>query len=338
MISHAFCPYSDEGRSYQDAAGHVNGYENETWVKQSWITDHKVDPLHTFTTNGEPLLDEGNGPYLPRWETSPLLETNFVNQDMFLAPGIGEYAKKCLETESVVIGGFEYAPPGDASYPNPTTRMFAILRSMWEGTEWSYLGDPMTHLYMPVYDSFNVTVRKPVAIVNSLVHWRAFFRDILPPNVVGITIVLENACDGFHTYRIDGPEANVIGFGDHHEVAFSDMERTATFTTDRIADGTETGIKFNQGSCPYTLHVYPSQIYYQSHMTKDPIVITFSVAMVFLFTIFMFLIYDWLVERRQKLVLAKATQSTAIVSSLFPKNVRDRLLQTDTDNKANPKT
>ena len=116
------------------------------------------------------------------------------------------------------------------------------------------------------------------------------------------------------------------------------MERTATFTVDHIADGTETGIKFNQGSCPYTLHVYPSQIYYQSHMTKDSIVITFSVAMVFLFTIFMFLVYDWLVERRQKLVLAKATQSTAIVSSLFPKNVRDRLLQTDTDNKANPKS
>lgn len=35
---------------------------------------------------------------------------------------------------------------------------------------------------------------------------------------------------------------------------------------------------------------------------------------------------DFLVERRQRVVLHKATQSTAIVSSLFPKNVRDRLI------------
>jgi hypothetical protein len=40
----------------------------------------------------------------------------------------------------------------------------------------------------------------------------------------------------------------------------------------------------------------------------------------------MFIFYDWLVERRQKIVLHKAAQSTAIVSSLFPKQVCDRLL------------
>ena len=37
--------------------------------------------------------------------------------------------------------------------------------------------------------------------------------------------------------------------------------------------------------------------------------------------------YDRLVEYRQKIVLKKAIQSTKIVSSLFPKNVRDKLLQ-----------
>jgi class 3 adenylate cyclase len=48
----------------------------------------------------------------------------------------------------------------------------------------------------------------------------------------------------------------------------------------------------------------------------------------------MFFLYDRLVERRQSLVLRKATQSSAIVSSLFPKNVRDRLMQ---DNEADRK-
>jgi class 3 adenylate cyclase len=48
----------------------------------------------------------------------------------------------------------------------------------------------------------------------------------------------------------------------------------------------------------------------------------------------MFCFYDRLVERRQSLVLRKATQSGAIVSSLFPKNVRERLMQ---DNEADKK-
>lgn len=49
--------------------------------------------------------------------------------------------------------------------------------------------------------------------------------------------------------------------------------------------------------------------------------------MVFIFTICLFLFYNKLVERRQSLVLTKAIQSSAIVSSLFPKKVHDQLMQ-----------
>jgi hypothetical protein len=49
--------------------------------------------------------------------------------------------------------------------------------------------------------------------------------------------------------------------------------------------------------------------------------------LVMLFTIFLFLCYDRLVEKRQQKVLNQAVQSTAIVTSLFPKQIRDKLLQ-----------
>lgn len=48
--------------------------------------------------------------------------------------------------------------------------------------------------------------------------------------------------------------------------------------------------------------------------------------MVFIFTICIFILYNQLVEKRQVLVLTKAVHSTAIVSSLFPKQVHDRLM------------
>lgn len=45
-----------------------------------------------------------------------------------------------------------------------------------------------------------------------------------------------------------------------------------------------------------------------------------------------FIIYDRWVERRQKVVMKTAVQTRAIVSSLFPSNVRDRLYESDERN------
>jgi class 3 adenylate cyclase len=57
------------------------------------------------------------------------------------------------------------------------------------------------------------------------------------------------------------------------------------------------------------------------------------VAAIFVVTALMFLFYDRLVERRQQLILSKAVQSTAIVASIFPKNVRERLMQANENDK-----
>jgi Adenylate and Guanylate cyclase catalytic domain len=48
------------------------------------------------------------------------------------------------------------------------------------------------------------------------------------------------------------------------------------------------------------------------------------------FSVLLFIVYDRLVERRQAIVLKSANQSSAIVSSLFPKNITERLLDIGT--------
>ena len=81
------------------------------------------------------------------------------------------------------------------------------------------------------------------------------------------------------------------------------------FLTSSIDDGTLNGIPLNQEGCPYSFHVYPTSTYADDFITKDPLIISLSVAAVFLFTIMMFLTYDRLVERRQRLILSKAIRS-----------------------------
>jgi hypothetical protein len=65
----------------------------------------------------------------------------------------------------------------------------------------------------------------------------------------------------------------------------------------------------------------------------DSQAVTFSVLFcsVMIFTAFVFLVYDMLVTSRQRKVVASADRTNAIVSSLFPKNVRDRLLRQGKD-------
>jgi class 3 adenylate cyclase len=78
--------------------------------------------------------------------------------------------------------------------------------------------------------------------------------------------------------------------------------------------------------------VYPTQEFEEDHATNSPIMYTLAVAFVFLFAISVFFVYDFFVERRQTKVMATATKSSAIVNSLFPANVRDRLMEEQDSN------
>lgn len=75
----------------------------------------------------------------------------------------------------------------------------------------------------------------------------------------------------------------------------------------------------------FILHVYPSDDFEACYLTKQPRIFALAVSLVFLVTVVSFLVYDFLVERRQKKLLENAERSGKIVSSLFPAMVRDRL-------------
>lgn len=101
--------------------------------------------------------------------------------------------------------------------------------------------------------------------------------------------------------------------------------------------------EFHQGleisSCPMELVVVPSSVLAESQdsgstrrlMSNEgsgrAVGLTATVACAFFLIIVVFWVYDWLVERRQSVVINIATKSTAIVENLFPAPVRDRMYQ-----------
>lgn len=163
--------------------------------------------------------------------------------------------------------------------------------------------DPKSPLFHPVTTFGNQTA----AILALVVPWRAHLAHLV--SVSGLVAVVEYSDGTMWSYRLDGPKVDYLGEGDHHEEAYTNMGVTVALAS------------------RYTLHVYPSTAMHALFTSASSVWRLVAVGVVFLVAAAVFYCYDAIVERRQKVVMNRALQSTAIVSSLFPETVRDRLFR-----------
>jgi hypothetical protein len=165
--------------------------------------------------------------------------------------------------------------------------------------------------------------RTVVGSVLGGIYWRIYLNGILPPGANDVMVILKNDCGQTYTYQLDGVDSAFVGIGDLHDDKYDYLASPiATFHGYRGKTRTE-GLT----TCTYTVQAFPSQAFEDVYLTAEPLHHAFSLAAVFIFTSLVFLLYDYAVERRQQVVLRSALQSGAIVTSLFPEQVRDRLYE-----------
>ena len=121
---------------------------------------------------------------------------------------------------------------------------------------------------------------------------------------------------------LSGREAAYIGEG---QVGSSTDERyVRTFP---FAEETRyNGVLHDDADCVYTLHIVATKTFEQTFFTKSPAIFAIAVFLSFFLTAFVFVLYDLAVFRRQRNLLKSAERTNAIVSNLFPKDVRDRIM------------
>lgn len=126
-------------------------------------------------------------------------------------------------------------------------------------------------------------------------------------------------------------DVEFFGNGNCHNTNFNHLA-THSFVNETYAEAKEfqslTSDDMSQDGCRFSIHIYPTAAMEDTYTSRDPVNFTVVVVSIFLFAAIFFLIYDWLVERQQKKVFQTAKQSSAIVSSLFPSVVRNRLFPT----------
>ena len=179
-----------------------------------------------------------------------------------------------------------------------------------------FAGDilPDSYLVQPVYENFEPD-SKIVSFLTAAMTW-TFFGDILSDDKAdGIILTLENLCAPSFSFRIDGPNVTFLGQGDHHDPEYDYLEIAVNATDIRTPE-----------DCRYIMHLYPSKVFEDQYRTNRPAVFTTGALLIFVVTAMSFVLYDCLVQKRQKKIMTSANRTGALVNSLFPKNVRERLM------------
>jgi hypothetical protein len=246
-----------------------------------------------------------------------------VNFNILSHPGYKASVAALLRIESAVVGrSFDFSDINDLETAGRRD-VFELFLQRWKEDRF-YGDDPVADLHWPIFDSFDEGTQEMVGLLTCVIYWRTYFEDILTENAI-VDVVLVNTCDQTYTYEINGPDVNYLGAGDLHNSKFDEF--LVPKNSDFYFQGA-TGEIDTEGSCLYSIQVYPSEQYQEIYVTSRPGMFTMMLVLVFLFTSVVFFMYDFLVERRQRVVMDTAVASSAIVSSLFPKNVRDRLYNT----------
>jgi hypothetical protein len=111
------------------------------------------------------------------------------------------YGTTCLEQGVIVVGNMTYQPAGGIDSNNRLTSTYSQLLSIDSERTVEYQGDPMSYIFVPIFDSFE-SGRTAKALLVGLFNWGILFRDVSHSGEAGIDIVIQNDCNESFTYRM----------------------------------------------------------------------------------------------------------------------------------------
>ena len=190
--------------------------------------------------------------------------------------------------------------------------------------------------------------RNVVGYFKAELPWDNFFLDLLPEDAEGIQVVIHTECNGKEqsvTYDLVGAGIELLGEGDLHDPTHEDMvvvehfRPLKVFSPGGLATSSDSSIDrrldsedeayheqaSHQLGCAYEIRIYPAESYRQGFIDNQPVIYTVVGVSAILCAAILFMVYDWFVQQRQKKMMATANRTNAIVNSLFPETVQERL-------------
>lgn len=319
--------YSRENMGWREESLRAYGKSENTSVPISDI--HYLD---ANLTQQDPR-EVHEGPYSPYWQSSPPVPRERINLDtlewntnlMYLnairASGSCVFGNM-FDTNYYVGEGLDYSTEihddlhaGFTDYtPEDETRETGWASSI-----------PHSSFLCPIYETANDKQSKIVGRYSYILPWDAFLTNLLPKGSKDLFAVLTNSKNQTGTYLLRGNNAIFVGWEDLHDTDYDSMGFTFDVTALAGIEASDFEGVENSLSVIYRVTIYPTSSFEDSYKNNTPAVFSIVVSIAFFIMTLTFFTYDYVVHRRNKKVVRTAANSNAIVSSLFPSTVRDRL-------------
>jgi hypothetical protein len=296
--------------------------DHQGWIGQGAETTDELIPgipelIHelpnsTVATRGNEAV------YLPKWQQYPVpRDLSNINLDLLSHPTFHRIFDYMLDTREPVLSELvDMGPLFDLSKSerlenHPRSFMVLPVAQAFNGDD-SNGGNPND------YKSGRIT-----AFLSAVIPWDVFFSNIFY-NKGLVYVVVANSCGDDFTFEVNGANATFTGYGDSHDHKHDDLEYSINFEPFFWHGEEQDSSDVN---CNYVVYMYPSDDLQNQNAGAKPILLTLAVVSVFFLTTLVFIGYDAMVERRQRVVMTTAEQTNAIVNAMFPAEVRDRLFR-----------
>jgi hypothetical protein len=202
------------------------------------------------------------------------------------------------------------------------------------------ISDAHAVIYYPIFQNLESSPNSIVGMLAAVITFEEFFAAVLPPSTYikeSVVCVVKNECGDVMSYMVTGEQAMYLGPIDAHKRTFDYIVHEYRFgwSVDPITagGGGTMGVELNGDFCPYLLSVYPDDDMYDSYVTSQPKIFSISLAMAIVAVAVTALTYDYFMQRRMRRAVKSAKENHAIVSRLFPENIRTRMIQEEEDRK-----
>lgn len=292
-----------------EAYGHLRYLNNDTSLYQPYIAQK--------LPNGSFVPDIERDYYFCRNHQSPparkyaptinnnLLVNGVINDGFHAAMALNEHV-------FTTIKGFANLPPEE----------HAKMHS--NGAEGA--NNPHSFTFQPIHEKPGDLQSRVVAMFAVATAWDFSMLNLLPANVKGMYCIVQNTCNQTVTYRVDGADATYLGEGEIHNHDYDHMAFFVDLSTQENPDASIT-----PGHCQYSMTIYPSKEFEDDYKTNAPVIFACVVAGTFLLIGFMYFLYDLSVTRRNEKMISNAVKTNAVLDTLVPARMRDRIMGFDGD-------
>lgn len=278
--------------------------EQQTACSTCPVVQVITDPSGSPASNSEETL--------PIWQLSPAIKNETLTLQNLLGNPVEATAARRME----VLGA-------------------GVLSDIRTTTE-----APRVTLYYPVYTNFQQ--EQLASAITMVFQWSDILQHAMPFDVTlpvqkepYFYVLVESCSEQIFSYELDSETHTVTYSGQLATIPDSVKEAAVVVKVPGAYPFGDFSNPVEQDDvCNYSLWVVPSAAISElmgTSSTDDDsnrqVLLTVIVAVLFFVIICVFLVYDWLVEKRQSVVVNIATKSSAIVENLFPAQVRDRMLQ-----------